>query len=160
MINVKTSSVEETKKLAIAIGASLKGGEVFELVSDLGGGKTTFVKGLAKGLGVHEVVQSPTFNICRIYDGHDGLELHHFDFYRLSQPGVIADELSESLAESNIIIAIEWGEVVHDVLPKERIAIKITSVSDDERDIEFRIPKKYKNITEALLLYKKQRNLL
>lgn len=158
MIKVKTSSVEETKKLAAAIGASLKGGEVFELVSDLGGGKTTFVKGLAKGLGVHEVVQSPTFNICRIYDGRDDLELYHFDFYRLSQPGVIADELSESLAELNIVIAIEWGEVVHGVLPKERIAIKITSVSDDERSVEFKVPKKYDHVADALLMYKKQRD--
>lgn len=159
MIDVKTNSVEETKKLAAKIGAALKGGEVFEFVSDLGGGKTTFVKGLAKGLGIDEVVQSPTFNICRIYKGRNKLELHHFDFYRLATPGVVAAELSESLAEPGVVIAVEWGEMVHDVLPNVRATVKLISTTDTSRRVIFELPKQYDYILDVILLYKQQRNL-
>lgn len=118
-------TISDTQHLAAKIGAILKGGEVLEFHSDLGGGKTTFVKGLARGMGITEVVHSPTFTLCQIYTAHKGLELHHYDFYRLTEAGIMSAELSESLAQPNTVVAVEWGEIVHDILPKHRLTILI-----------------------------------
>ncbi|HSX48552.1 MAG TPA: tRNA (adenosine(37)-N6)-threonylcarbamoyltransferase complex ATPase subunit type 1 TsaE, partial [Candidatus Nanoarchaeia archaeon] len=92
------------------IGRALKGGQVIELVSDLGGGKTVLVKGMAQGLGYKGDVTSPTFTISRVYQVRPGLELHHFDFYRLGRGDIVAQELEEVINDSEVIVAIEWAE--------------------------------------------------
>jgi tRNA threonylcarbamoyladenosine biosynthesis protein TsaE len=106
------------------------------LTSDLGGGKTTFVKGLAKGLGSLDIATSPTFTINRTYACRDNLVLEHFDFYRLNDPGIVAHELSEVIDQKDTIIAIEWGDIVGDVLPTQRIEIAINRRKDDENKRE------------------------
>ena len=116
------------------LGAELRGGEVIELIGDVGAGKTTFTKGLAKGLAIAETVQSPSFTISRVYDGR--LELVHYDFYRLNNAGVMALELADNLSDAEKVVVIEWAETVADILPKERIRIKISSPSETERDRE------------------------
>ena len=83
MITKNINSTDGMIKLGYEIGASLLGGEVLELVGDVGAGKTTFTKGLAKGIGVLETVQSPSFTISRVYEG-EKLQLKHYDFYRLA----------------------------------------------------------------------------
>jgi len=157
MIEIFCRSTEETQQLAQALGRVLRGNEAIELVSDVGGGKTTFVKGLAKGLDINEVVQSPTFTISRLYNARDGLELHHFDFYRLNEAGVVAAELAESLAQTNAIVAVEWGDIVHDVLPKDHITLQIKNIGEHERRLVFTIPASFEYIAEALSYYKEQR---
>jgi tRNA threonylcarbamoyladenosine biosynthesis protein TsaE len=117
------------------IGKHLHGGEVIELVGDVGAGKTTFVKGLALGLDIDDTVQSPTFTISRVYEARDGLELAHYDFYRLSEPGIMAMEIAESLAEPCSIVVIEWAGIVENVLPARRLTIEIESLSDTERQL-------------------------
>ncbi len=97
---IQVASEQETKNLATKIGASLAGGEVFELVGDVGAGKTTFVKGLAKGLTVEDDVQSPSFTISRVYDARDGIQLAHYDFYRLYDAGIMANEIAEMTLDS------------------------------------------------------------
>jgi tRNA threonylcarbamoyladenosine biosynthesis protein TsaE len=159
MITSVTRSLDETQNLAKHIGAVLHGGEVFELVSDVGGGKTAFVKGLARGLGVDETVQSPTFTISRIYHARNGLELHHFDFYRLPEAGIVAAELAESLAQPNAIVAIEWGEVVHNVLPAARATISITSPDDTTRRFSIELPKQYDYLLPVLQQFTNQQKL-
>lgn len=114
------SSLEATLDLGAAIGKRLKGGEVLELSGDVGTGKTTFVKGLARGLGIDEVVQSPTFTISRVYETPKNLVLCHYDFYRLTDPGIMRDELAESIGQPSSVVAIEWDDTVRDVLPPER----------------------------------------
>ncbi len=116
------------------LGAELRGGEVIELIGDVGAGKTTFTKGLAKGLAIAETVQSPSFTISRVYDGR--LELVHYDFYRLNNAGVMALELADNLSDAEKVVVIEWAETVADILPKERIRIKISSPSETERVLE------------------------
>jgi tRNA threonylcarbamoyladenosine biosynthesis protein TsaE len=128
-------TIPDTQAVAEAMGRVVRGGEVIELTSDLGGGKTTFMKGFARGMGVTEVVQSPTFNICLIHKGKNDLELHHFDFYRLHEPGVMRAELAESLEQSNAVVAIEWSDIVHDILPENRIRIKLSVPEDEKRVI-------------------------
>src|SRR5690349_8475192 len=93
---IKSSNSENTEQLGRELGARLRGGEVIELASDLGGGKTTFVRGLAVGMGSIDAVSSPSFTISQVYNS-DNLSLHHYDFYRLGEPGLMAQELSEVL---------------------------------------------------------------
>jgi len=150
MITVVTSSLDETLRFGAALGAHLRGGEVLELVSDVGGGKTAFVKGLARGLAIDEVVQSPTFTISRLYHARDGLELHHFDFYRLPEAGVVAAELAESLQQPHAIVAVEWGDVVHDVLPEVRMTVRISATTETARRFTISLPKTYEYLLDTL----------
>lgn len=119
-------------------GERFVGGEVVELIGDVGAGKTTLTKGIALGLGVAEPVQSPTFTISRIYAARDGLELRHYDFYRLGEAGIMTDELAEALESSESIAVVEWGGVVEGVLPEDRLQIEITAVSETDRQVVFR----------------------
>lgn len=125
-----------TKELGESIGKQLKGGEVFQLVGDVGAGKTTFVKGLAKGLEVDDEVQSPSFTISRVYDGRDGLQLVHYDFYRLTDAGIMANEVSEMVNDPKTITVVEWADIIEGVLPQNHYTISITSPSEDTRAIE------------------------
>ncbi len=115
-----STSSGATEALAGKLAANCKGGEVIELASDLGGGKTTFVRGLARGLGSIDRVSSPTFKISNEYavppaPGRTLRTLIHFDFYRLSEAGVVAQELAEVLGDPTIVVVIEWSGVVQDV---------------------------------------------
>ncbi len=149
-------TVDDTKALAAVIGRVVRGGDVVTFVSDLGGGKTTFMKGLAVGMGVTDIVQSPTFTISQLHNANRGLELHHFDFYRLDNPGVVAAELAESLAQPNVVTAVEWGDVVHDVLPADHIVISLTTPSDEDRVISIYCPPAADHVRQALQDYKEK----
>jgi tRNA threonylcarbamoyladenosine biosynthesis protein TsaE len=120
----------------------LRGGEVIVLSSDLGGGKTTFAKGLAGGMGSTDSAGSPSFTISKIYKAKN-LEIHHYDFYRLNEPGVITHELKESLEDPRVVTVVEWGDIVEGVLPDERIEIRFERVKDneDKRLIQISCPK-------------------
>ncbi len=128
-------SSEDTEALGERIGARLKGGEVIELVSDLGGGKTTFTRGLVRGAGSPDRVASPTFTVVRQYDAPK-LNIFHFDFYRLDDPGIIVDELREYLSDPWTVVVVEWSDVVREVLPKNRTTITISAVGETERAID------------------------
>lgn len=117
------------------VGAKLRGGEVLELVGDVGAGKTTFVRGLARGMGVDEVVQSPSFTISRVYDALGNRRLIHYDFYRLDDAGIMRDELADAMKDPLAVIVIEWAEAVESVLPRDRLVLKITSAGDEQRDV-------------------------
>lgn len=112
------------------------------LTSDLGGGKTTLTKGIARGMGSEAVVSSPTFTVSREYACSAGRTLHHFDFYRLSEGGMVAHELQEVLGEDNAVIVIEWGDVVESAVPKHAIRVTIhrQSSGEDARALEFTYP--------------------
>jgi len=145
----KSESSEQTERFGEQLGKRLKGGEAIELKSDLGGGKTTFVRGLARGLGSRDNVGSPTFTICRIYAA-DRLSLYHFDFYRLQEAGIIADELAEAIQDPLVVTVVEWGEVVHDVLPDDRLAVAINVQADGTRVLEFDCPASRAYLLEGL----------
>lgn len=118
------------------MGQKLKGGEVIELVSDLGGGKTVFVKGVARGMGIKDLIGSPTFTISSQYKAGD-LVLHHFDFYRLGEPGIISNELEEIIGMPENVVAIEWADLVNAVLPQNRLSIHIHTLGESERKLKF-----------------------
>lgn len=133
---IEVHSEAEMKTFGARLGGLLGGGEVIELVGDVGAGKTTLTKGIAAGLGVDEDVQSPSFTISRVYDTPSDLRLSHYDFYRLQDAGIMADELQETVTDSHGITIIEWAEVVSGVLPADRLTIHITSPSENTRRIE------------------------
>lgn len=128
-------SVRAMQDFGERLGAVLKGGEVIELVGDVGAGKTTLVRGLARGLGIEETVQSPSFTINRVYDAPHGVRLVHYDFYRLGDAGIMAEELDEALSDQNTVVVIEWASAVSGVLPADRLMIAITSPQEEAREI-------------------------
>lgn len=108
---------------------------VIELIGDVGAGKTTFVRGLAEGLGVKEPVTSPSFTISKSYALPTGGNLIHYDFYRLSDPGLMSEDLSENLANPNDIVVVEWADTISDILPQNRTKITISYNNDDTRKV-------------------------
>jgi tRNA threonylcarbamoyladenosine biosynthesis protein TsaE len=137
--DIISESPESTMSFASEIGQQVKGGELIELVSDMGGGKTTFVRGLAKGMGSTEFVHSPTFTISNSYVA-ERLCLYHFDFYRLDEPGVLRNELEELLADPTAVIVIEWADIVEDVLPVERLTVAIHVTDESKRLLRLQYP--------------------
>ena len=108
----------------------------------MGGGKTTFVRGLAAGFGSRDRVSSPSFTISNFYKNRRSQQIHHFDFYRLSEAGIIVDQLAESLSDPKVITVIEWSDIVQGVLPMERLTIEFqpVEISPDERRITITYP--------------------
>jgi tRNA threonylcarbamoyladenosine biosynthesis protein TsaE len=128
---VSTSS-DDTLRLGEAVGKRLKGGECIELTSDLGGGKTVFVRGLAKGAGSDDQVASPTFTLAREYRT-DTFAIHHYDLYRLEKAGILGEELAESLADPKAVVAIEWAGIASDLLPSDRLTIEFKITGPEQR---------------------------
>jgi len=143
------NSAVETESLAISIGKKLRGGECIELVSDLGGGKTTFTRGLVRGLGSFDPVSSPTFTIGKQYRAKD-ITCYHFDFYRLQEPGLATEELAEALEDDKGVIVVEWAESVASVLPENRVVITIEQVANsaESRKLIVKYPTEYLKIME------------
>ena len=125
--------------LGKALGATLRGDEVIELIGDLGTGKTLLVRGIAEGIQSNDIVQSPSFTISRVYKGAD-MEIQHYDFYRLGDnPGILKAELAESLSDPRVAVITEWANSVEDVLPEDRLVISITyQQSEKSRKLTFR----------------------
>lgn len=131
-MNIK--SEQEMLELGRKYASDLVFPAVIELVGDVGAGKTTFVRGLAEGLGVKEPVTSPSFTISKTYALPEGGRLVHYDFYRLPEPGLMADDLAENLADEKNVVVIEWGESVNDLLPKKHSRVEI-KYSEEGREV-------------------------
>ena len=116
------------------LGKTLKAPQVLELLGDVGAGKTTLTRGLAQGLGIKEPVTSPSFTLSKEYNGKK-YRLVHYDFYRLADPGIMSENLAETLADPNTITVVEWGQSVKNFLPKKHIIIEIKYIDEDTREI-------------------------
>jgi tRNA threonylcarbamoyladenosine biosynthesis protein TsaE len=138
-------SSEQTEQLAESLGKRLRGGEVIELVSDLGGGKTTFVRGLARGIGSKDKVSSPSFTLSNQYQA-SSLILHHFDFYRLNEPGIMKDELAEVIADPEAVTVVEWADIVEDVLSHDKLTVNIKTTGEETRELT---PSRYPNMVAS-----------
>ncbi len=138
-MQIKSDDSDKTEQIAAIVGRALKGGEVIELVSDLGGGKTTFVRGLAHGVGSKDRVASPTFTISKVYDCPD-FQIHHFDFYRLPDAGLMANELSDVVGDPAIVTVVEWADAVKHVLSDDRLHIAIKQLPNGDRELTFSVP--------------------
>lgn len=148
-----TSVKDEAAMMAFGekLGKCFRGGEVVELVGDVGAGKTTLVKGVGRGLEVDDDVQSPSFTISRVYRARDDLELHHYDFYRLHDAGVMQYELAESIDNPRAITVVEWAGTVKEVLPADHCTIDIKYTPDGNgRLLEMNTPESLNYLQEAL----------
>ena len=114
----------------------LPGGVTLELIGDVGAGKTTLTRAIARGIGITDTIHSPTFTISNRYETPDGHLLAHYDFYRLSDAGIMKDELAEVLEDERTITIIEWGDIVEEILPDSRITIRIHSESEHSRQLD------------------------
>lgn len=142
------NSVEETLALGQSLGENLSPGMVLTLSGDLGAGKTTLTKGIAKGMGIEKVISSPTFTILKQYQGR--LSLNHFDAYRLE--GQDSDLGFEDLIYSDDVSIIEWSDFIKEILPEQRLDIVIGYLDDYSRKFTFKATgKKYLDLIEVLL---------
>ena len=132
-----THSKEETMQLAKSIADKLPNGITLTFSGDLGAGKTTFVRGLAEGLGIKEVVQSPTFNIMKIYL-KGNRPLIHIDAYRLADIDTDIG-LDEYIGYETGITVIEWPMYIQKLIPDYSIEVEISNIGDDNRQIIFRL---------------------
>jgi len=129
---VTTHGEEETEDVAASLAGSLRGGEVVLLTGELGTGKTAFVRGLARGLGVDPgEVASPTFVLLTSYPGR--LVLHHADLYRLRGDGDEADLGLEELPGAGAVLAVEWAERLREAPWPRTIRVRLQHAGGDER---------------------------
>lgn len=129
-----TNSTQQTRLFAQQFAQTLVGGETILLNGDLGAGKTHFVKGVATGLGIDDVITSPTFALHNQYEGR--LILNHFDFYRIMDPAEAEIlGLNEFFGDSQSVCCIEWGENVAELLPTNCIIVTIEKINDNTRQI-------------------------
>ncbi len=135
-MTVVTHGADETRALGRSLAELLGVGDVVLLAGGLGAGKTTFVKGIAAGLGVTDEVVSPTFTLARTYD--DGrLPLVHVDVYRLEREAEVLDLGLEDLADDGVLV-VEWGDAVATVLGGDHLDVRLDLRDDaDERAITF-----------------------
>jgi tRNA threonylcarbamoyladenosine biosynthesis protein TsaE len=133
-----TRSVDETRQLAAAVADLARPGDVLVLAGDLGAGKTAFVQGFSRGLGVEDRVTSPTFTLVHVYEG-GRLPIHHLDVYRLDQLSEALDlGLAEMLDEGGVVL-VEWGDAITPVLPHQLLEVRLTfGEGDDDRTLSFR----------------------
>lgn len=128
-------SAEEMIERGVEVGKNLSPGSVLCLIGDLGAGKTTFVKGIAKSLGISErEVSSPTFSYLNIYQGK--IPIYHFDLYRLrSAAEFCALGFDEYLQSEKGILCIEWAEKIQHLLPQNALTIKFIHDCENRRKL-------------------------
>lgn len=133
-----TSAVDETRELACALAALAKPGDVLVLAGDLGAGKTAFVQGFGRGLGVAGRITSPTFTLVHVYE--DGrLPVHHLDVYRLDQLSEALDLGLAEMLEDGGVVLIEWGDAIAPLLPHDYLEVRMTfGERDDDRQLSIR----------------------
>ena len=132
---IETRSPEETCRLGQQLGEKALPGQVYALTGDLGVGKTLFTQGFAKGLGVQEAVNSPTFTIVQVYE--DGrIPFYHFDVYRIGDPEEMDEIGFDEYIMGEGVCLIEWAELISEILPEERMDIRIEK--DLQKGVDYR----------------------
>ena len=136
-MEVITKNARETQRLGEKIGRRLKKGAVLALYGELGSGKTTFIQGLARGLGVEKRVISPTFVFVRQYPLSPKGTFYHIDLYRINEVAEASGlGLEEIFTDPEAVVAIEWAEKIDKILPRERTDIFFEYSGEKERKIK------------------------
>lgn len=134
-MHFKSTSVEETRKLAFGMAQKAQPGDVILLTGDLGAGKTHFTQGFACGLGMNEVPTSPTFNlVCEYHDGR--LPLYHFDLYRLEDATELDDIDYYAIIEGDGVSLVEWGNKFEEAAPDDYLLLDFSVDEHGAREIE------------------------
>ena len=127
----RTDSPEETYALGMKMGQEAKPGQIYTLDGDLGAGKTVFAKGFAEGLGITEIVNSPTFTILQTYES-GRMPMYHFDVYRIADPEEMDEIGYEDCFYGNGVTLVEWSELIEELIPENAARIRITRVKGAE----------------------------
>ncbi|MCR5799719.1 MAG: tRNA (adenosine(37)-N6)-threonylcarbamoyltransferase complex ATPase subunit type 1 TsaE [Lachnospiraceae bacterium] len=136
MKEVKESFGEkDTFDLGFSMGLKAKAGQVYTLIGDLGVGKTLFTQGFAKGLGIDDVISSPTFTIVQVYES-GRLPLYHFDVYRIGDAEEMYEVGFEEYVYGDGVSLIEWADLIDEIIPAEHIRVEIEK--DPERGFDYR----------------------
>ena len=137
-IELVTPTAEDTRAVGAAVAELLRPGDAAALTGDLGAGKTTFVQGVARGLGSDAHVVSPTFTLVREYDAR--MRIHHVDVYRLDRIQDVLDLALDEIAGSGGVLLVEWGDAVEGLLPDEHLLVELTlgGGPDDARRVVLR----------------------
>lgn len=131
-----TLSADQTRRLGASLAELTRPGDVVLLLGDLGSGKTVFVQGFGEGLGVGEVITSPTFALVQSYEGR--LDLHHLDVYRLDQLSEVLDLGLAELLDDEAVTVIEWGDRIAPVLQNDYLEVRLSRGDGvDDRIVEF-----------------------
>ena len=133
VIHTKTS--EETMALGEELGRRLRSGDVVALFGDLGAGKTTFTKGIARGLKLAAEVHSPTFTLIHEHPGET--PLYHVDLYRLSDEREVEELGIEEYLQAEGVVVIEWADKMKSLLPPDRLDVDLRMTGDTERELTF-----------------------
>ena len=132
-MEILLKSEADTWSIGNKLGQTLQGGEVIELVGDVGAGKTALTKAIAAGMGIDDDIQSPTFTLSRVYDAPSGNRLAHYDFYRLQDAGILRAELDEVMHDAQTVTVIEWSGIVSDILPNDRLVVELVAIAENSR---------------------------
>lgn len=135
MKDMESFRPEDTYELGRRIGEAAKPGDVYTLIGDLGVGKTVFTQGLAKGLGITEPVNSPTFTILQVYE-EGRLPFYHFDVYRIGDSSEMDEIGYEDCFYGDGVCLIEWADLIEDILPEKYR--KITILKDLNKGFDYR----------------------
>ncbi len=134
MIRARTKSVEDTRALAAQLASLARPGDLILLEGGLGAGKTAFVQGFARGLGIDDPVTSPAFVLVRSYEGR--IPMVHLDVYRLDHLQELVDLGVAELLDEDAVTLIEWGDVVTPALPADFLEIRLDGgEAEDERTV-------------------------
>ncbi len=137
-VDFLTDSAEQTRLFASKFAKTLSDDSFIALSGDLGTGKTTFVKGLAEGLGVKSTVKSPSFNIMSVYEVENGLTLVHIDAYRLTSPEDFENLLIDEIAPSPRCVCVEWWSNIADCVPSDAYEVSMSIEEDSRHRIKIR----------------------
>lgn len=130
-----TSSANETMDFACELAKTIKAPKIIVLSGDLGAGKTTFTKGFAKGLGIKEIITSPTFTLLNEYEGRE--KMYHFDMYRLSSKEEAYELGFEDYFNKNDgVVLVEWAENVEGLFSPPYTKITLNKLSNTKREIK------------------------
>ncbi len=133
-----THSADETQQLGISLAAQSKKGGIIALYGDLGSGKTTFMQGFARGLGIKKRIISPTFVLIREYK-ESTVPFYHIDLYRLEgEQAIESTGIRDILQNQPVIVAIEWADKMKSLLPEKRLEIYFQYLSDTTRQIQLK----------------------
>jgi tRNA threonylcarbamoyladenosine biosynthesis protein TsaE len=136
-LELRAPTPEDTRAVGAALGPMLRAGDGVALTGDLGAGKTTFVSGVARGVGYDGAVASPTFTLVREYRA-ERAHLLHVDVYRLDRVQDVVDLGLQDQLDDGAILLVEWGDAVESLLPEDHLVITFTAGPDETRTISVR----------------------
>ena len=137
MMEIRIATLKDLESAAQLFVGAMAGRTVFAFYGKMGAGKTTFIRAVCEGLGVKDVINSPTFAIVNEYLSGGGEPIYHFDFYRLKRLQEVLDMGYEDYVYSGALCLMEWPELIENLLPDDAVRVVIEEQADGSRVVRF-----------------------